>query len=54
MNYRPTAELRELHDAARCPRDCPLCGQIEAAQDRPVDARDYLIENYAENGDWPR
>ena len=43
MNYRPTAQLRELHDAARCPRDCPLCSRIEAAEYEPRTARDYLI-----------
>lgn len=43
MNYRPSAELRELHDDARCPRDCPLCGRIDADEYEPRSGRDHLI-----------
>ena len=42
MNFRPTAQLREMHDDARCPTDCPLCARIEAAEFEPRGPRDYL------------
>jgi len=46
MNFRPTAQLREMHDDMRCPPECPLCARIEA-YDPPerVGARDYLTTN---------
>jgi hypothetical protein len=42
MNFRPTAQLREMHDDARCPDSCPLCAQIDAAKSEPRGPRDHL------------
>lgn len=49
MNYRPSAQLREMHDDLRCPADCPLCLRIEQAEVEPREGRDYLtVDQYPE------
>lgn len=41
--FRDSTFLREQHDRAECPDECPICARIEAAQDRePRGARDML------------
>ena len=50
MNFRPTAQLREMHDDARCPTNCFLCARIEAAElAEPRGPRDHLtVQDYPE------
>jgi len=42
MNFRPSAQLRALHDDMRCPTDCPICARIEAHDPPERSARDHL------------